>query len=107
MMSDAACTVFSHCRRTSKWRSHLSNPLLKMLGMSACFYHAFTVNSMQLSCFRVLQYIVHAYLSHTYKLLIFRPLGYWKLADGRFSTAKVLVEQCLDAYDLITICRFF
>jgi hypothetical protein len=40
-------------------------------------------------------------------LLIFRPPGYQKLADGRFSTAKVLVEQCLDAHDLIMICRFF
>jgi len=39
--------------------------------------------------------------------LIFRPPGYRKFADGRFSTAKVLIEQCLDACDLITICRFF
>jgi hypothetical protein len=49
----------------------------------------------------------HAYLSHARESLIFRPPGYRKFADERFSTAKVLVEQCLDACDLITIHRFF
>jgi hypothetical protein len=49
----------------------------------------------------------HAYLSRARELLIFRPPGYQKFADGRFSTAKVLIEQCLDACNLIMIRRFF
>ena len=49
----------------------------------------------------------HAYLPHACESLILRPPGYRSFADGRFSTAKVLVEQCLDACNLIMICRFF
>jgi hypothetical protein len=33
--------------------------------------------------------------------------GYRNLSDGRFATAKVLVPQCLDSCDLITIRKFF
>jgi len=39
--------------------------------------------------------------------LIFDGPGYWNCADGRFVTAKVLVPECIDACNLITIHRFF
>jgi hypothetical protein len=33
--------------------------------------------------------------------------GYRNVTDGRFSTAKTLVPQCLDMCDVLTIRRFF
>jgi hypothetical protein len=35
------------------------------------------------------------------------PLGYRKASDGKFATAKVLVPQCLDMCETLTIRRFF
>ena len=37
----------------------------------------------------------------------FRSAEYWNLADGRLATAKLLIPQCLDSCDLITIHKFF
>lgn len=40
--------------------------------------------------------------------LIFpRGTGYRNVTDGKFSTAKTLVPQCLDMCDVLTIRRFF
>jgi hypothetical protein len=36
-----------------------------------------------------------------------RSTGYRNLTDGRFATAKIIVPQCLDSCDLVTIRRFF
>ena len=33
--------------------------------------------------------------------------GYRNLTDGQFKTAKVLIPQCLDSCNLITIRKFF
>ena len=35
------------------------------------------------------------------------PLGYWIASDGKFTTAKTLVPQCLDMCDTLIIWRFF
>ena len=52
-------------------------------------------------------YFLHATYSSQPHLDIFVGPGYRRSADGRFATAKLLVPECLDACELITIRRFF
>lgn len=48
----------------------------------------------------------HLFLAH--RILALPEIsGYRNQLDGRFTTAKVLVPQCLDACGLIMIQRFF
>jgi len=63
---------------------------------------------MQLKCSGGMQSVVHrSFVFLVCGRLIFTGEGYQNSADRRFNTAKLLVLECLDAYELITICHFF
>ena len=78
--------------------------------MSASSCQDSIVNSTQLRCSGAMGNIVRACISlarvHT-GLSYLGSAEYRNLSDGRFATAKLLVPQCLDSCDLITIRKFF
>ena len=86
-----------------------SNLLLKVQDMCACSCRNSTVNLILLRCSGAIENIVRACISFSRTTLSqrFGSAEYWNLADGRFATAKLLVPQCLDSCDLITIRKFF
>ena len=51
--------------------------------------------------------IVRRSHSCVYDIALPQLLGYRNQSDGRFVTAKVLVPQCLDACEPMTIRKFF
>ena len=107
-MDGAVCIGFSHYKLISPMRSQWFSITLRAGAMCVCFFPSSIVNLIPSKCFGVswstVSICTSLLLSISWLLLI---EGYWKFSDGKFTTAKTLVPECLNMGDTLTIHHFF
>ena len=75
--------------------------------MCACSCQSSTASSTQSKCCGFMWNTMCCFIAALSLCWLTILLGYWIASDGKFTTAKTLVPQCLDICYMLIIWRFF
>lgn len=106
-MIGVACIMYFHCRMILYTRNLCYSIILKGKDTYVCFSQNSTVSLTQLRCYGDMQSIISIFLAHLPNINSAISTGFQNALDGKFTTAKLLVPQCLNMCDTLTIRQFF